>query len=183
MQTSDYIAIISIVVTVLISMIGSIYKIITNTNRFEIAEHYTKELIDWYSKTILIIKKLKVVENGKEKENLLAELSALIDIGRFYYPNVINDNYGYRKPEAFRGYRHKALEFLVAIYDLFDNNDYYAVSDKVEFYERRFTSIIFIRINPRERNNKYSKYMDDILPNNMTIQQYYESWRYSGEEM
>ncbi len=45
MQTSDYIAIISILVTVLISMIGSIYKIITNTNRFEIAEHYTKELI------------------------------------------------------------------------------------------------------------------------------------------
>ncbi len=178
MQTSDYIAIISIVVTVLISMIGSIYKIITNTNRFEIAEHYTKELIDWYSKIILIIKSLKISEKGKEKDNLLAELSALIDVGRFYYPNVINDNYGEEKPEAFIGYRHMALEYLVWIYDLFNGNDYSEVDYYIEFCERNFTSIIFNRINPRERNERYSKYKPLKLPEKMTIKEFYENWRY-----
>ncbi len=107
----------------------------------------------------------------------------MIDIGRFYYPNVIKNNFGEYKPEAFRGYRHKALEFLVAIYALLDKNDYCVVGDEVEFYERRFTSIVFVRINPRERNNKYSKYVDEILPNDMTIQQYYQTWRYSDAEM
>lgn len=179
METSDYIAIISIIVTVLISVIGSIRKIITSTKKFELTEHYTKELLDWYERTICTIKKIKVVDNKTEKKLFLAELSALIDVGRFYYPNIIRgDSFGEEKPDAFKGYRHIALDFLVWIFDLLEKNDCSKVTEQVELYEREFTSVIFNRLNPRERNNKYSKYTDITLPEEMASEEYFENWRY-----
>ena len=49
MNTSDYIAIVSIAVTTIISIVGGIYAVASNTKKFELAEAYKKEILDWYS--------------------------------------------------------------------------------------------------------------------------------------
>jgi hypothetical protein len=52
-----------------------------------------------------------------EKAKLTSELSALIDIGRTYFPNAeaIGDD---EKPEAFRGHRRRILDWLVCTHNL-----------------------------------------------------------------
>ena len=49
------IAIIGIVVTVLISIIGGIYTIVTSTKKYELTENYRKELLQWYTSVVEIM--------------------------------------------------------------------------------------------------------------------------------
>lgn len=90
MNTSDYIAIVSIAVTTIISIVGGIYAVASNTKKFELAEAYKKEILDWYSDTInVMISILSKVKNEKKDYNdELSKLSAQIEIGRFYFPNI-----------------------------------------------------------------------------------------------
>lgn len=44
MNTSDYIAIVSIAVTTIIAIVGGIYAVASNTKKFELAEAYKKEI-------------------------------------------------------------------------------------------------------------------------------------------
>lgn len=55
MNTSDYIAIVSIAVTTIIAIVGGIYAVASNTKKFELAEAYKKEILDWYSDTINVM--------------------------------------------------------------------------------------------------------------------------------
>ncbi|MEO6802809.1 MAG: hypothetical protein ABI197_06140 [Granulicella sp.] len=60
---------------------------------------------------------VKADAGNAEKAKLTSELSALIDIGRTYFPNAeaIGDD---EKPEAFRGHRRRILDWLVCTHDL-----------------------------------------------------------------
>lgn len=179
MNISEYLTLLSIIIPVVISVIGAIYKISTDTKKFELSEYYTKELLDWYEKTIFSIKKIKLANTDENKNVYLAELSSLIDVGRFYFPNIIkNDGYGEDKPEAFKGHRHISLEFLVWIYDLLNYNDYNDVKQYVDFYERQFTSIIFSRLKPHNRNKHYSKYTNITLSENTSARDFFDKWHY-----
>ena len=54
-----------------------------------------------------------------QKTEMLSRLSALTEIGRFYFPNVIKGDYfGHDKPSAYQGYRDICLEFLVYFFVL-----------------------------------------------------------------
>ena len=67
MNTSDYIAIVSIAVTTIIAIVGGIYAVASNTKKFELAEAYKKEILDWYSDTInVMISILSKVKNEKK---------------------------------------------------------------------------------------------------------------------
>jgi hypothetical protein len=57
-----------------------------------------------------------------EKAKLESELSALIDIGRTYFPNDQSE-YGKDKPKAFRGHRRRILDWLVCAHDVLDAQD------------------------------------------------------------
>ena len=53
LSTDSIIAIIGIVVTVLIPVIGGIYKIVTSTKKYELTENYRKELLVYFYNTAL----------------------------------------------------------------------------------------------------------------------------------
>lgn len=106
MNTSDYIAIVSIAVTTIISIVGGIYAVASNTKKFELAEAYKKEILDWYSDTInVMISILSKVKNEKKDYNdELSKLSAQIEIGRFYFPNINKrDGFGEKKTICISG--------------------------------------------------------------------------------
>ena len=88
MNISDYLTMISIVTTLIIAIIGGIYAVLTNTKKFELSEQYKNELLTWYGKVMFVITKLQGKCVGEEREEALCQLSALIDIGRFYFPNI-----------------------------------------------------------------------------------------------
>ena len=125
MGAGDYIAITSVAVTVIIAIIGGVYAVATNSKKYELAEQYKCEMLAWYEKVVMTIMRLTASQsagNGAERENIsteLAELSALIEISRFFFPNIDKqDGHGSEKPRAYRGYRHMALDFLVYIYQI-----------------------------------------------------------------
>lgn len=176
------VAIIGIVVTIIISLIGGIYAIVTNTKKFELKENYCKELMNWYTSTNrILIRYIHSIQNGefytddfqKEKILLISELSLAIEIGRFYFPNIIKgDDFGKNKPSAYQGYRHIVLEFLMYFYDIVSDNEHEINVHKLINAERLFTSFVFDSINPRKRIKDYSKHSDLKIPEGMAIEDF-----------
>lgn len=176
------IAILGIVVTIIIAMIGGIYAIVTNTKKYELTENYRKELLQWYSSTVdIMIRVIHYIRCGifystefsKQRTDMLSQLSALTEVGRFYFPNVIKgDNFGRHKPSAYQGYRHINLEFMLHFYQVAYNGD----SDKsvplLLRLERNFTAVIFDMIEPRKRNHDYAKYLALTIPEGKSIEDF-----------
>lgn len=78
-----------------------LYTIICNTKKYELTYQYYQD------------------ENSKK--TYLAELSALIETGTFYFPNIDqHDNFGAAKPLSYRGYKNVVWNFLVYQCQLFD---------------------------------------------------------------
>lgn len=166
MEIPDYIAIVSIG----ISIGGGIYAAVTNTKKYELAEQYKRELLKWYEKTISIIMELIAKRQNSDRDLLLAKLSAQIEIGRFYFPNIIKeDDFGKEKPSAYQGYRHLALDFLVHIYDILKSKNCEQYIEQVLRLERYFTSIVFECIDPNKRKKQLKRYADYVMPNNFTM--------------
>lgn len=176
------VAIIGIVVTVIISVIGGIYAIVTNTKKFELKENYCKELLNWYTSTNrILIRFIHSIKDDEfysddfqnEKIHLISELSLAIEIGRFYFPNIIkNDKFGEEKPLAYQGYRHIVLEFLMYFYDIVSNDNTDIDIHRLITAERMFTSFVFEAVNPRKRIKDYSKHSDMEIPEGMAIEDF-----------
>lgn len=181
-NTESIVAIVGIIIMVLIAIIGGIYAIITNTKKYELTENYRKELLRWYSSVVdLMIKIIHYSENGEffsskfmpQQTDMLSQLSALIEVGRFYFPNIIKDDYyGIQKPSPYQGYRHINLEFLLHFYRVASqasDNRHVALLWNLE---RNFTAIIFDMIEPRKRIHDYSKYLALTIPEGKTIEDF-----------
>ncbi len=175
METSDMIALVSLIV----SAIALLYTLATNTKRFELTDQYRKELLVWYQDTIRIVMSLlgKVSAGGYEPigDDTLAMLSAQIEIGRFYLPNY-ETGYGEEKPLAYRGNRHPALDCLVNIYweilqPVEPNQEEY-----LRIMQRRFTSTIFMMIDPRKWNEERAKNISMAVPTDYTINEFHKSY-------
>mgnify|MGYP003300200513 CR=1 FL=1 len=178
--TADSIvAIIGIVVTIIIAIIGGIYAIVSNTKKYELTECYRQELLKWYTETVkIMIDIIHYAENGDwytkefsiKKIELLSQLSAQTEIGRFYFPNVINeDDFGCNKPSAYQGYRHINLELLLYFYRISSLDECGSSISILWKVQRNFTSMIFDMIEPRKRNKVYSKYTALTIPKEKSI--------------
>lgn len=66
LSTDSISAIIGIVVTVLIPVIGGIYKIVTSTKKYELTENYRKELLQWYTSVVEIM--IRIIHSMESQE-------------------------------------------------------------------------------------------------------------------
>lgn len=73
LSTDSIIAIIGIVVTVLIPVIGGIYKIVTSTKKYELTENYRKELLQWYTSVVEIM--IRIIHSMESQEFFLMNFS------------------------------------------------------------------------------------------------------------
>lgn len=133
--------------------------------KYLLESEYTNNLLHWHEKTTNILIKLNIKNRERSSEEYqqdLAILSALIEQGRFYFPNIDRaDNYGHEKPPAYRGFRNLVLDFLVASYNLFkdpDNTPH--LTEQANKLQRHFTSIVFEIINPKDRLAKIRELTD-----------------------
>lgn len=175
------VSIIGIIVTALIAIIGGIYTIATRIQKYELTENYRKELLQWYSSVVtLMIKIIHFSESGEffspefetQKVEMLSQLSAFIEVGRFYFPNIITgDGHGARKPSAYRGHRHANLSFMMRFYQVASAENGGNTARLWEL-ERKFTSVIFEMIDPRKRNKSYSKYTAITIPKGLPAEEF-----------
>lgn len=176
--------IINVITTIIIASITAIYTISTNTKKYELTERYRCELLSWYRDAIeTMMEIIHYCESGEfnlesfsqERTKSLSKLSTLVEIGRFYFPNIIkNDGFGKHKPVAYQGYRHIELEFLLNFYFIALKKPNKKQINSLRQLERQFTSFIFNMIEPRKYNKKYSKYLSITIPQGQSIEDYIE---------
>jgi len=169
MTFSDWISGISLIV----ALLALLYSVISNTKKYELTYQYYQDVVAWHGAVIKVITQLKTVNEGSEKKTHLAELSALIETGRFYFPNIDqHDNFGSDKPLAYRGYRNVVLDFLVYEYQLFDREDSNKYLQHAESLQRLFTSYVFLHLDPRKLQKKVKHNTSIQMKNKITINEF-----------
>ena len=182
-NTDNIIAIVAIAVAAVTSTIAAVYTLVTNTKKYELTENYRCELMEWYKLVVqnmievIHLCEMNIINTNEfrtEKVKMLSQLSSLMEIGRFYFPNVLkNDSFGSEKPKAYQGYRHINLEFIICFYDIVKQKDI-SKDDIGQLWdlEREFTSFMFDMIKPRKRNKDYTKYLSITIPKGQSIEDY-----------
>ena len=188
----NIISIIGICVPSIIAIIGGLYAVLTDTKKYELTEQYKKDLLDWHNKVVFTMKKiLHYRETGEYYSNnfksvkveLLSELSALAEVGRFYFPNVSRkDEFGMGKPPAYRGYRHIEIEFLLHFYFIAKNDAYNYNNLILETLQRNFTSYVFAILEPEKQNKVRNRKLLITLPDGESIDDIIQNGFYLKEE-
>lgn len=123
--------------------------------KYQVENEYVNGLLKWHGEVVTTLVKLRLTHSESQTtkpNNDLALLSALIEQGRFFFPNIDrSDDFGHEKPPAYRGYRNLALDFLVASYNLFNGKVSKAALKKSEILQRHFTSLVFEIVRPESR--------------------------------
>lgn len=131
-----------------------------------VAADWLRDLRSWASEAIDVLSEAtyllpKDLKNISDEESALVircryRLSALIDRGRFLLPNEREEEHGAHKPSAFKGFRHPALDALVAGEKILDGRiDLYAFPDAKKALvgvRREFISIVQAILDPRSMN-------------------------------
>lgn len=94
------------------------------------------------------------------KRNVQTKLSALIDSGRWYFPNQWKDEYGIKKEPAYRGLRQRPLDCLVFVYDLLEKGD--TEPEQLKTIQRNFVSEIQKVLDPRIREQRIEKVLEEF---------------------
>jgi hypothetical protein len=150
-QISNAIACIALIIS---SILAFLYIRDRRHAKFIIANDYINQLLQWHHAVVDVLMELRLREfekNCNKKKDLLIRLSALIEKGRFFFPNIKADEYGTDNPPAYRGYRNVGLDFLVASYNL-HHNAYSEVLDRQAAHlQRLFTSVVYEIVEPSDR--------------------------------
>ena len=164
----------SSVISLLISILTLIYTIFSNKKKYELTYQYYNDVLTWHNQTVDILIALKLFEgNYSQKNELLAQLSAKIEAGRFYFPNIDRkDNFGKEKPLAYQGYRNVVLDFLVYQYQLFQRDDYKMYLRHAEELQKQFTSYIFQYLQPSKHRKKVGENTTIDVQFNFTIEDF-----------
>jgi hypothetical protein len=123
--------------------------------KYMLESEHVRALLAWHREVLQVLMRAKLLDRNRESpehKKDLAILSALIDQGRFFFPNIDKDDgFGKNKPAAYRGYRHVSLHFLGFAYDLLHDPPTRTTHADLEFLQRLFTSEVFAAVRPAER--------------------------------
>lgn len=172
MELSDIISLVSLIV----ALIAFGYSVFSNTKKYELTYQHYNDVLAWYNQVIEVLIYLKLsAKDGNVSTQDLAKLSALIESGRFYFPNVDRgDGFGKDKPIAYQGYRNVILDFLVFEYQLFARKDCDKYVDHAEALQRLFTSHVFIYLNPKKQKQNIQHNTAMVCNKDFTINEFLE---------
>lgn len=155
--------------------------------KYEVKKDYQHVILDWFSNTTKILIELRFLLTAKpeivncvqdreaKKITLMSLLSAQIEIGRLYFPNIDKgDGFGSEKPRAFRGYRNLTLDFLVFSYNILLSKDVQKYESHLIRLQREFTSIICETINPEDFLNEVKKHSEKFFSHNLSYEEFLE---------
>lgn len=154
-----------------------IFAMRTNTKRYELKSAYRKEIILWFSDTVELLIRLRAQpdKESSDRRGILNILSAKIELGRFYFPNISKgDNFGNEKPKAYQGYRNLVLDLLVYSYRLFERTDFPKYIKHAETLQRHFTSLVYEILDPKSHLAETQKHTDKLFTKELTFEDFLE---------
>lgn len=176
MHLGDYISFGTLVLSI-VAITLSILSIISK--KYELTGIQRSQLLAWHKDTveILIILKLSICQKCEiSKIEYLSKLSALIENGRFYFPNIKKKNtFGNEKPSAYKGYRDITLDFLIFSYDILKREDCDKYINHLENLQRLFTSRVFDVLSPQKYNRLVAKHTMISMKKGISLPDYLKS--------
>lgn len=145
------------------------YYVATRQNRLaatSIAADWLRELRTWASEAVDVLAESTYLFPRDDSELSTSDkkvidrcryrLSALIDSGRFLLPNEREGEHGDHKASAYKGFRHPALDALVAAERILGGSmELFSFPSRKEALigvRREFVSIVQMILNPRSTN-------------------------------
>ena len=105
------------------------------------------------------------VDDEEQRRETLITLSSCIDMGRWYFPNIKEDEFGQHKEPAYRGLRQPLLDWAVYAYDVFDKQENYEnAKERLVECQRQFVSAIQSIVDPRSREEEVQRILCDFGP-------------------
>jgi len=140
--------------------------------RYNISNEYIRELLDWHNRVADVLMRFRHLnrpQNSSDFQQDLACLSSLIEQGRFYFPNLIQNSHGSTKLAAYRGYRNLALDVLVGFYDIVSHTSHEETDHQsLTTLQRYFTSTVFQIVRPKDRLDTIKRLTDQHFDKNHT---------------
>jgi len=136
---------------------------------FNTVAEWRRDLREWAAEASEVLSEATYVcgDLAEESEHYRAQtfscrhrLSSIIDRGRFFLPNIRKDEYGADKPFAYRGYRHSALDPLVAAERVLSTGYLGAFTDRKHALiamKREFISSIQKILDPERHNHEVAR--------------------------
>lgn len=162
---SEIVAIISVFISIA-STVVAIFAITYSKKlkEFDLNQQNYEDIKQWYEEVLIILKELYLQfailkQDDKQKLNsVLTKLSAKIDMGRLFFPNKLDGNFGLNKPRAYRGRRPLIIDFLVFYYNIFFFDKHFDNLDILRSVQRAFVSEMTIFLAKNQNNAKFVKY-------------------------
>ena len=183
MEYAEHLKVGFTVVSLLVSFVALIISVGNmRRDKYKIQRDYVERLISWHFQCVQnMIRLREIYKNAVRVEDqkpddiikLLSELSALIEQGRFFFPNINKgDGFGNQKQVAYQGYRNLALDMLVYTYNLFANKEPNKNLRHAERFQREFTSIVYEILKENKVTEKLHKMTDKFYIPQKTYEDY-----------
>lgn len=118
LQMSDWVAVASAAISVLALMLNIV---ITSRQTRVSVENFKfnndTQLMAWANRVVVAMAEAYHLTPKTDTHALATNLSALIDEGRWFFPNVGKKETDHEKPGAYRGTRQAVLDHIVAVYN------------------------------------------------------------------
>ncbi len=157
-QMSDWVAVASAGVSVL----ALVLNIVITSRQTRVSVETFKfnndtQLMNWANRVVVAMAEAYHLTAKTDVHALATDLSALIDEGRWYFPNKGKKDADNEKPGAYRGNRQVVLDYIVAVYDAIvampnaDEQAWQKHMASIHEARRRFVSEIQQAVDPRRR--------------------------------
>ncbi|MFM9864903.1 MAG: hypothetical protein ACKVRO_14975 [Micropepsaceae bacterium] len=153
-QMSDWVAVASAAVSVL----ALVLNIVITSRQTRVSVENFKfnndtQLMNWANRVVAAMSEAYHISPKTDLHALATNLSALIDEGRWFFPNIGSKSSDPEKPGAYRGARQAVLDHIVAVYDavIAMPNAQEEHMNYIREARRHFVSEIQHSVDPRRR--------------------------------
>jgi hypothetical protein len=157
-EMSDWVAVASAAVSVL----ALVLNIVITSRQTRVSVETFKfnndtQLMNWANRVVVAMAEAYHLTAKTDVHPLATNLSALIDEGRWYFPNMGKKETDHEKPGAYRGMRQAVLDHIVAAYNAVvampraDEQAWQQHMASIHEARRHFVSEIQHAVDPRRR--------------------------------
>jgi hypothetical protein len=130
------------------------------------ADEFFRDVTTWAGGVSLSISRaIHLIEKADPEEltDVMIELSAAIDTGRWYFPNRHENKYGHEKQPAYRGFRQPVLDRVVHAYRIVENpTQCESPKSALIDCQRHFVSCVQEVLDPRTREEAIQRVLSDF---------------------
>jgi hypothetical protein len=138
-------------------------KKIRHLNALSAVEGWRRDVRAWAGASIELLSRSIYccwdddVDQSHLRREYVHQLSAQVELGRMFFPNIPAQHVGADKPTAYQGYRHTILDPLVAVIQVLEHPQktgvYQSPKEAVEAMRRRFVSQVQKILRPSDQNH------------------------------